>query len=50
MFNKNFRIRKHTYFHIYHSRFIPDGVAEASQILFRDTHVLPKLVTYEVQT
>jgi hypothetical protein len=27
----------------YHSRFIPEGVAEASQIFLRDTHILPKL-------
>jgi hypothetical protein len=33
--------------HTYHSRFIPEGVAEASQIFLRDTHVLPKLVSYE---
>jgi hypothetical protein len=31
----------------YHSRFIPAGVAEASQILVRDAHVLPKLINYE---
>jgi hypothetical protein len=40
-----------TYFvrgiHTYHSRFIPEGVAEVSQIFLRDTHVLPKLVSYE---
>jgi hypothetical protein len=30
--------------HIYHSRFIPEGVAEVSQIFLRDTHVLPNLV------
>jgi hypothetical protein len=35
------------YIHTYHSRFIPDGVAEVSQIFLRDTHVLPKLVSYE---
>jgi hypothetical protein len=29
----------------YHSRFIPEEVAEASQIFLRDTHVLPKLVS-----
>jgi hypothetical protein len=29
--------------HTYHSRFIPEGVAEVSQIFLRDTHVLPKL-------
>jgi hypothetical protein len=29
-----------------HSRFIPEGLA-VSQIFFRDTHVLPKLVSYE---
>jgi hypothetical protein len=33
--------------HTYHSRFIPEGVAEVSQIFIRDTHVLPKLVSYE---
>jgi hypothetical protein len=30
--------------HTYHSRFIPEGVAEVSQIFLRDTHVLSKLV------
>jgi hypothetical protein len=30
--------------HTYHSRFIPEGVAEVSQILLRVTHFLPKLV------
>jgi hypothetical protein len=35
----------YTYIHTYHSRFIPEGVAEASQIL-RDAHVLPKLFSY----
>jgi hypothetical protein len=29
--------------HKYHSRFIPEGVAEVSQIFRQDTHVLPKL-------
>jgi hypothetical protein len=33
--------------HTYHSRFIPEGVADVSQIFLRDTHVSPKLVTYE---
>jgi hypothetical protein len=28
--------------HSYLSRFIPEGVAEASQILFQDTQILPK--------
>jgi hypothetical protein len=32
-----------TYIHTYHSRFIPVGVAEVSQIFLWDTHVLPKL-------
>jgi hypothetical protein len=31
----------------YHSRFIPEGIAEVSRIFLRDTHVLPKLVSYE---
>jgi hypothetical protein len=35
------------YIHTYHSRFIPEGVAEVSQIILRDTHVLPKLVSYK---
>jgi hypothetical protein len=26
---------------------IPEGVAEASQVFFRDAHVLPKLLSYE---
>jgi hypothetical protein len=33
--------------HTYHSRLIPEGVEEASQIFSRDAHVLPKLVSYE---
>jgi hypothetical protein len=28
----------------YHSRFMPEGVAEVTQIFLRNTHVLPKLV------
>jgi hypothetical protein len=33
------------YIHTYiHSRFIPEGVAEVSQIFLRDTHILPKFV------
>jgi hypothetical protein len=28
--------------HIYHSRLIAEGAAEASQIFLRDAHVLPK--------
>jgi hypothetical protein len=31
----------------YHSRFIPERVAEGIQIFLRYTHVLPKLVSYE---
>jgi hypothetical protein len=38
---------ENTYIHTYHSSFIPEGVAEVSQIFLRDTHVLPKLVSYE---
>jgi hypothetical protein len=33
--------------HTYHARFIPEGVAEASQILLREVHVVPKLFSYE---
>jgi hypothetical protein len=33
------------YIHTYHSRFIPEVVAEVSQIFLRDTDVLPKLVS-----
>jgi hypothetical protein len=36
-----------SYIHTYHSRFIPEGVAEVTQIFLRDTYVLPKLVSYE---
>jgi hypothetical protein len=36
-----------TYIHTYHSRFIPEGAAEASQIFVRDAHVLLKLFSYE---
>jgi hypothetical protein len=35
------------YIHTYHSRFISEAVAEVTQIFLRDTHVLPKLVSYE---
>jgi hypothetical protein len=35
------------YIHTYHSRFIPEGVAEVSRLFLRDTHVLPKLLSYE---
>jgi amino acid permease len=33
------------YIHTYYSRFIPERVAEVSQIFLRDTLVLPKLVS-----
>jgi hypothetical protein len=33
--------------HTYHSRFIPKGVAEVSQIFLRDTHILPKFISYD---
>jgi hypothetical protein len=33
--------------HTYHSRFVPEGVAEVSQIDLRDKHALPKLVSCE---
>jgi hypothetical protein len=39
-------INIHTYIHTYHSRFIPEGVSAVSQIFLRDTHVLPKLVSF----
>jgi hypothetical protein len=34
------------YIHTYHSCFIPEGVAEVSQIFLQDTHVLTKLCSY----
>jgi hypothetical protein len=37
-----------TYIHIYHSRFIPEGVAEVRQIFLRDTQVLPKLAVRNI--
>jgi hypothetical protein len=33
--------------HTYHARYIPKRVAEASQILLREAHILPKLFGYE---
>jgi hypothetical protein len=33
--------------HTYHSRFIPERVAETSQKFLSDVHVLPKLFSYE---
>jgi hypothetical protein len=39
--------QKYVFIHTYHSRFIPEGVAEVSEIFLRDTHNLPKLVSYE---
>jgi hypothetical protein len=35
------------YIHTYRARFIPERVAEASQRVLRDAHVLPKLFSYE---
>jgi hypothetical protein len=35
------------YIHTYHSCFIPERVTEVPQIFLRDTHVLPKLVSYD---
>jgi hypothetical protein len=40
-------IQLYLYIHTYHSRFIPEGEAEVSQIIHLDTHVLPKLFSYE---
>jgi hypothetical protein len=34
-------------YNIIDNRFIPKGVAEASQMFLRDTHVLAKLLSYE---
>jgi hypothetical protein len=36
-----------SYIHTYHSRYIPEAVAKVFQILLRDAHVLPKLLSYE---
>jgi hypothetical protein len=35
-----------TSIHTYHSRFITESVAETSEIFLRDSHVLPKLLSY----
>jgi hypothetical protein len=40
-------IKSFTCVYTYHSRFIPERLAEVSQIFLRDSHVLPKLVSYE---
>jgi hypothetical protein len=45
--NKKANIKIYIRMYVYHSRFIPEGVAEVSQIFLRDTHVLLKLVSYE---
>jgi hypothetical protein len=39
--------KQNTNLYTYHFRSIPEGVAEASQILLQDAHVLPKLLSYE---
>jgi hypothetical protein len=39
--------KKKKIIHTYHSRFIPEGVAETTQIFLRDAHVLPKLLSYK---
>jgi hypothetical protein len=31
----------------YHTRFIPEGEVEASQIFLQDPRILPKLLSYE---
>jgi hypothetical protein len=33
--------------HIYHSRFIPEEVAEVSRVFLPDSYDLPKLLSYE---
>jgi hypothetical protein len=45
--NERHKFYQIKYIHTYHSRFIPEGVSEASQIYLRDAHVLPKLFSYE---
>jgi hypothetical protein len=34
----------HTHIHTYNSRYISQGIAEASQVFFRDAHVLPTYI------
>jgi hypothetical protein len=41
------KLHTNTYIHTYHLRFIPEWVAEASQILLCDAYVLPKLFSYK---
>jgi choline dehydrogenase-like flavoprotein len=36
-----------TIIHTYHSRYIPERVADASQIFLRDAHVFPILLNYK---
>jgi hypothetical protein len=40
---RTFKMHGHTYILTYHSRFIPDRVAEASQNFLQELQVLPKL-------
>jgi hypothetical protein len=47
IFTRTLNLNIHTCIYTYHSRFIPEGVAEASQILFRDAHVLPRRMNIE---
>jgi hypothetical protein len=35
------------YIHKYHLCFIPEGIAEIYRTFLRDTHVLPKLLSYK---
>jgi hypothetical protein len=37
-------MHKKDYIHTYYSRFIPEGVAQASQIFLRVTHVLSQSI------
>jgi hypothetical protein len=35
------------YIHKYHSRFVPEGLAKASQLFLQDTSIKLKLLSYE---
>jgi hypothetical protein len=45
--SKNINCLWKNYIHTHHSRFIPEGIAEASQLLLRDAHGLSKSFSYE---
>jgi hypothetical protein len=42
LLQNKFYTSSYNYIHKHHSRLVPEGVSEASQLFLRDAHVLPK--------